>query len=50
MKLKARRDLKADAANAEIKASIGAKVKGSSKAEISSSGSLTVKGSIVMIN
>ena len=50
VKLKAQRDLKADAANAEIKASIGAKVKGSSKAEISSSGSLTVKGSIVMIN
>jgi Rhs element Vgr protein len=50
LKLKAKTDLKADAANAEIKASIGAKVKGSATAEISSSGSLTVKGSIVMIN
>lgn len=50
VKLKAKSDLKADAANAEIKASIGAKVKGGSKAEISSGGSLTVKGSMVMIN
>jgi len=50
VRLKAAADLKADAANAEIKASIGAKVKGSSTAEISSSGSLTVKGSMVMIN
>jgi uncharacterized protein involved in type VI secretion and phage assembly len=50
VKLKAASDLKADATNAEIKASIGAKVKGSSTAEISSSGSLTVKGSMVMIN
>jgi len=48
--LKAAADLKADAANAEIKASIGAKVKGSTTAEISSSGSLSVKGSMVMIN
>jgi Rhs element Vgr protein len=50
VKLMAQGDLKADAANAEIKASIGAKVKGSATAEISSSGSLTVKGSMVMIN
>ncbi len=36
--------------NAEIKATSGATIKGSSKAEISSSGQLTVKGSMVMIN
>lgn len=50
VKLKAATDLKADAANVEIKASIGARVKGNSTAEISSSGSVTVKGSMVMIN
>ena len=36
--------------NAEIKASSGVKVKGSGTAEISSSGKMTVKGSLVMIN
>ena len=48
--LKAKTDLKVEALNAEIKASSGVKVKGSGTAEISSSGKLTVKGSIVMIN
>jgi uncharacterized protein involved in type VI secretion and phage assembly len=48
--IKAKSDLKAEAMNAEIKATSGATVKGSSKAEISSSGKLTVKGSMVMIN
>jgi Rhs element Vgr protein len=48
--IKAKSDLKAEAMNAEIKATSGATVKGSSQAEISSSGQLTVKGSMVMIN
>jgi Rhs element Vgr protein len=48
--IKAKSDLKAEAMNAEIKATSGATVKGGSKAEISSSGQLTVKGSMVMIN
>ncbi|MES1254884.1 MAG: type VI secretion system tip protein VgrG [Acidobacteriota bacterium] len=39
-----------EAMNAEIKAKSGATVKGGSTAEISSSGKLTVKGSMVMIN
>jgi len=48
--IKAKSDLKAQAMNAEIKATSGATVKGGSKAEISSSGKVTVKGSLVMIN
>jgi Rhs element Vgr protein len=48
--IKAKSDLKVEAMNAEIKATSGATVKGTSKAEISSSGQLTVKGSMVMIN
>jgi Rhs element Vgr protein len=48
--IKAKSDFKAEAKDAEIKASSGATVKGSSTAEISSSGQLTVKGSMVMIN
>ena len=48
--LKAKTDLKVESLNAEIKASSGVKVKGSGTAEISSSGKLTVKGSLVMIN
>jgi Rhs element Vgr protein len=48
--IKAKSDLKVEAMNAEIKATSGATVKGSSKAEISSNGQLTVKGSMVMIN
>lgn len=47
---KAKTDLKAEGADAEIKATNGVKVKGSSTAEISSGGSTTVKGSMVMIN
>jgi Rhs element Vgr protein len=50
VKIKAKSDLKAEATNAEIKATSGAKVNGGSQAEISSSGKLTVKGSMVMIN
>lgn len=48
--IKAKSDLKAEAMNAEIKATSGATIKGGSTAEISSSGKLTVKGSMVMIN
>jgi Rhs element Vgr protein len=48
--IKAKSDLTVEAKNAEIKATSGATVKGGSKAEISSSGQLTVKGSMVMIN
>jgi Rhs element Vgr protein len=48
--IKAKSDFKAEAMNAEIKATAGVTVKGSSQAEISSSGQLTVKGSMVMIN
>jgi Rhs element Vgr protein len=48
--LKAKTDLKVESLNAEIKASSGVKVKGSGTAEISSSGKMTVKGSLVMIN
>ena len=48
--IKAKSDLKAEAANAEIKATSGVTIKGSSQAEISSGGKLTVKGSMVMIN
>lgn len=48
--VKAKTDLKAEAGNVEMKASIGLKVKGTSQAEISSSGALTVKGAMVMIN
>ena len=48
--VKANSDFKVEAKNAEIKATSGATVKGTSKAEISSGGQLTVKGSMVMIN
>ena len=48
--VKATTDFKAEGANAEISATSGVKVKGSGTAEISSSGSTTVKGSMVMIN
>jgi Rhs element Vgr protein len=48
--IKVKSDLKAEAMNVEIKATSGATVKGNSTAEISSSGQLTVKGSMVMIN
>jgi Rhs element Vgr protein len=48
--IKAKSNLKAEAMNAEIKATSGATIKGSSNAEISSSGKLTVRGSMVTIN
>lgn len=48
--LKAKTDLKAEALNAEITASASLKAKGTSSGELSSSGMLTVKGSMVMIN
>lgn len=48
--LKAKTDLKADAVNAELKASASLKAQGSASGEISSSGTLTVKGAMVMIN
>ena len=50
VKFKAKTDLKAESMNAEIKASSGVTVKGNGKAELSSGGSLTVKGSLVKIN
>jgi Rhs element Vgr protein len=50
VEMKAKTDLKGEGMNVEIKGSVGATVKGSSTAEISSSGTLTVKGSMVMIN
>jgi len=48
--IKADSDLKADAMNVTLNATSGATVKGTSTAEISSKGQLTVKGSMVMIN
>lgn len=48
--LKAKTDLTAEATNAEFKASGSLKAQGTSTAEISSSGTLTVKGGTVMIN
>jgi Rhs element Vgr protein len=48
--IKAKSDFKAEAMNAEVKATAGATIKGGGSAEISSSGRLTVKGSMVMIN
>ncbi len=48
--LKAATDIKAEGVNVSVKGSGGAKVEGSSSAEISSGGSTTVKGSMVQIN
>jgi Rhs element Vgr protein len=48
--VKADADLKADAMNVQLKATSGATLKGGSQAELSSSGQVTVKGSMVMIN
>ncbi len=48
--LKAATDIKAEGVNVNVKGSAQAKIEGSSGAEISSSGSTTVKGSIVQIN
>jgi len=50
LSLKAQSDLTAEGLNVNIKATAGLTAKGTSTAEISSSGSLTVKGSVVMIN
>lgn len=48
--LKASTDFKAEAVNAEIKGSASVKAEGSSSAEVVSSGALTLKGGMVMIN
>lgn len=48
--LKAATDIKAEGININVKGSGGAKIEGSSTAEISSGGSTTVKGSMVQIN
>ena len=48
--LKAATDLKVESVNTEFKASAGFKAEGSASAEISSSGTMTVKGSLVQIN
>ncbi|MFC6670690.1 type VI secretion system Vgr family protein [Marinobacterium aestuariivivens] len=50
MSLKASSSLSASGLNAELKASVAATVKGSASAEISASGTTTVKGGMVMIN
>jgi hypothetical protein len=43
-------DLKAEGLNVELKAKMGLKAQGSATAEISASGTTTVKGAMVMIN
>jgi hypothetical protein len=48
--LKATGDFKLEGVNAEMKASASFKAEGSAKAELSSGGSTTVKGSMVQIN
>ena len=48
--IKATQDFKAAGMNAEISGQIGAKVKGSATAELSSGAQTTVKGAMVMIN
>jgi len=48
--IKATGDLNIEATNLNLKANAGFKAEGSASAEISSSGSTTVKGSIVQIN
>jgi uncharacterized protein involved in type VI secretion and phage assembly len=48
--LKASTDFKAEAVNAEIKGTASVKAEGSSSAEVVSSGALTLKGGMVMIN
>ncbi len=50
VKIKATGDIKLEGINIEAKASAGLKAQGSASAEISSSATTTVKGSIVMIN
>jgi Rhs element Vgr protein len=48
--LKAQADLKGEGLNTELKASASSKVQGTASAEVSSSGTLTVKGALVQIN
>jgi hypothetical protein len=48
--LKSTTDLKAEGLNVELKAKMGLKAQGSATAEISASGTTTVKGAMVMIN
>lgn len=50
VEIKAKTALKVEATNAQIKASAGLTAQGTGSAEISSSGTLTVKGGMVMIN
>ena len=50
IKLEASGDLKAEATNSEIKASAEFKAEGGASAEVSSSGTMTIKGSLVQIN
>lgn len=50
VEIKAKTDLKAESANANIKTSSSLKAQGTGNAEISSSGTLTLKGAMVMIN
>ena len=48
--LKAKADVKVEGLNTEMKASVGWKAQGSASVELSSSGTTTVKGSLVQIN
>ena len=50
IKMKATKDFKLDAVNAETKASASLKAEGSASAEIKASGTMTIKGATVMIN
>ena len=48
--IKAKQDLKAEGLNVNLKAQVGMKAEGSATAELSASGTTTVKGGIVQIN
>lgn len=50
LKIKAATDFKSEALNIESKASVGFKAEASASAEVKSSGTMTVKGSLVQIN
>lgn len=50
LKTEAQSDVKVTAANVEIKANASMKAEGSASAEVSSGGTMTVKGSLVQIN
>lgn len=50
LSMKAKTDLKAEGVNTELKSSSSFKAQGSASAEVSSSGTMTVKGSLVQIN